>query len=421
MKLPARRADVLAYNIDIAQTATPQFHEFREQLDRPVNMEGLVSFEFTDSYAVVVPEYESLDGTVHPSERFDIAKSEGGIYSFRANKKDVIVGLSNFMEFFGDKRYDDTRKILFSVLSKDGTGFTAQAKDPAFQIGPMRFERYEYEVNWVHVPPSNSIDTEDVVEKPDFSCQFCGRAYRKGGHYLTQHESTCPRRPAADCDDANGDDDSKNKKGHECKVCGKEYAYRKACENHEAVCGGASEEEEADAVAIACERSSSCDKSNKHRGLCNKKLDIAAIPVATTAPIQDSSHTSDGDKVEEAEVGSPEMSSSEEDLFELAESAKEHARSEHQKALNDDFGRRFDIAREGIEPYSIDNLQIETRTAVAAPNFSALEKAISEFSQAESAAIAANVALTVAKDNARAEISKLRGDHLPPAKRPRVS
>ena len=150
------------------------------------------------------------------------------------------------------------------------------------------------------------------------------------------------------------------------------------------------------------------------------------------------------------------MSSSEEDLFELAESAKEHARSEHQvgssfllfssflhsffkhavsvfsfdfptpflflqKALNDDFGRRFDIAREGIEPYSIDNLQIETRTAVAAPNFSALEKAISEFSQAESAAIAANVALTVAKDNARAEISKLRGDHLPPAKRPRVS
>ena len=54
VQLPARRADVLAYNIDIAQTATPQFHEFREQLDRPVNMEGLVSFEFTDSYAVVV-------------------------------------------------------------------------------------------------------------------------------------------------------------------------------------------------------------------------------------------------------------------------------------------------------------------------------------------------------------------------------
>ena len=88
--------------------------------------------------------------------------------------------------------------------------------------------------------------------------------------------------------------------------------------------------------------------------------------------------------------------------------------------MNEDFGRRFDLARKRSEPYTIESLNEEARKVVPVPDFSDLDKAISEFSLAQARAKAAVNAYTIARDNTKAEISKLRGEHLPPSKRPRV-
>ena len=88
--------------------------------------------------------------------------------------------------------------------------------------------------------------------------------------------------------------------------------------------------------------------------------------------------------------------------------------------MNEDFGRRFDLARKRSEPYTIESLNEEARKVVPVPDFSDLDKAISEFSLAQARAKAAVNAYTIARDNTKAEISKLRGEHLLPSKRSRV-